>query len=105
MYQFITIRLKHNCYKKIYLKDIIFIESNGHYVKIFTSDSFYLTEKTLAEIERLLKSKNFRRVHRQYIVNVLCFDNIIDNMIILGDKTIPLSRQYRGNLFEGMIFF
>jgi len=52
------------------IADIIYIEADGDYAKIVTSDSFYLKERTLKYFESHLDPAQFVRMHRSYIVNV-----------------------------------
>lgn len=50
--------------------DIIYIEANDDYIKIFTSEGHYLKKSTLKRIEQTFDPQKFVRVHRSYIVPV-----------------------------------
>lgn len=50
--------------------DIHYLESQDDYVMIYTADKKYLKQKTMKYFESSLDSKQFVRIHRQYIVNV-----------------------------------
>jgi len=52
------------------VNDIDFIEADGDYVKLHTTKSAYLKEKTMKYFEENLPSGQFIRIHRSYIVNV-----------------------------------
>jgi len=52
------------------LQQIIYIESDGDYVSIHTSDGRFLKEKTMKYFEQHLDAKQFVRIHRTFIVNV-----------------------------------
>ena len=50
--------------------DIMFLQSNGDYVSIYSKDNVYLKEQTMKYFESNLPPKQFIRIHRTYIVNV-----------------------------------
>lgn len=51
-------------------QDILYIEANDDYVKIFTAKGNFLKKSTLARIEQSLDPKQFVRVHRSYLIPV-----------------------------------
>lgn len=56
---------------RIYLEDILFIESQLRHVKIHTKNKKYLIKNI--SIKRVLErigNKNFLRIHRSYIINM-----------------------------------
>jgi DNA-binding LytR/AlgR family response regulator len=59
----------------ITVSDVLYIQSEGDYVQIFTSDGKYLKEQTMKYFETNLPSQ-FVRVHRSYIVNIEAISRI-----------------------------
>src|SRR6187549_4218161 len=53
---------------KVLLNDIVYIESDKDYVKVFTEKGFVITRQTIASVEAMLSDSLFIRVHRSYIV-------------------------------------
>lgn len=51
-------------------QDILYLEANDDYVKIFTKDGNYLKKSTLSQLEQSLDPEQFVRVHRSYLVPV-----------------------------------
>lgn len=49
---------------------ILYVQSNGDFVRIVTEDGRYLLRATLAELERRWTRFGFVRVHRQYMANL-----------------------------------
>ncbi len=49
---------------------VLYVQSNGDFVRIVTDDGRYLLRATLAEIERRWDPHGFVRVHRQYVANL-----------------------------------
>lgn len=52
------------------LEEIMFLQSNGDYVSIYSKENVYLKEQTMKYFEKNLPPKQFIRIHRSYIVNV-----------------------------------
>lgn len=50
--------------------DILYIEANDDYIKVFTESGSYLKKSTLTRIEKSFDPKQFIRVHRSYIAPV-----------------------------------
>ena len=55
---------------KIVLKDIIYIETEKHYILIHTKEKDIRSSNTMKEMEELLDDKWFFRCHNSYIVNL-----------------------------------
>ncbi len=49
---------------------IVYVQSNGDFVRIVTEDGRYLLRATLGEVERRWEQYGFVRVHRQYVANL-----------------------------------
>lgn len=60
----------------ILVPDILYLQAEGDYVRIFTSDGKYLKEQTMKYFEENLPLTQFVRVHRSYIVNVEAISRI-----------------------------
>ncbi len=54
----------------VQVPEILYVQSDGDYVHIFTSTGKYLKEQTMKSLEESLPPSQFVRVHRSYIVNV-----------------------------------
>jgi two-component system LytT family response regulator len=87
--------------KLIPMEDIYYIDTKHEYANIHTFDESYLTTYTLAELEKMLDSRNFFRTHRSYIVNLRKVNQIIRlsrNALVVtlkdqGESRIPVSRR------------
>jgi two-component system, LytTR family, response regulator len=49
---------------------ILYVQSNGDFVRVVSDDGRYLLRTTLADLERRWEPHGFVRVHRQYIANL-----------------------------------
>lgn len=59
---------------RIRLKEILYLESDRHEIKIYTQnytqETSYLTVETLAQCEEKLRALGFVRIHKSYLVNL-----------------------------------
>lgn len=85
---------------KIYLNDILFLEGCKEYVKIHTEKGIFLTLDRLKNLENLLPSSEFIRVHKSYIVPVKRATQLSGNEIIISDYHIPVSREQKDEIVK-----
>ncbi len=79
---------------KIYLDEILYVESLKDYVKIFTKDKNIVTKYQLGELEEFLNDKNFVRVHRSFLVAKNKIEAVSSTEVEAAGKTIPIGRSY-----------
>lgn len=79
---------------KVYLSDILFIESLKDYIKVITNMGDYVVHKSLTAITDELPSFGFIRVHRSYTVSINHVKALDGNTIEIADKKIPIGRMY-----------
>lgn len=91
-YFFVSIQLKK---VKILFSEILYIESQKEYVKIVTSDSSYITKMSTHEIEELLPSSLFKRIHRSFIIAIHKIRSFNSEMVEINGISIPVGRGYK----------
>ncbi|MBD3636568.1 MAG: response regulator transcription factor [Crocinitomicaceae bacterium] len=91
---------KNKGYTRINFDDILYLEALADYVQINTANERYTVLSTMKSITSRLPSTKFLRVHRSFIVSLDKIDRLDDNMIMIADKSIPVSRSYRENLLQ-----
>jgi two-component system LytT family response regulator len=103
------IRLKDRIYF-VNARDIDWIEADDYYVRIHAGGKAHLVRETLANMEKKLDPRTFRRIHRSTIVNIARIKELRphfqgEHVVILHDATkLKLSRTYRdalGDLLTG----
>lgn len=88
---------------RIMTSDIRYVEANRAYCRLVTTDGRDFTlSLSLGALERQLPSDNIIRIHRSYLVNVLHVDQIGDQALLTGKRTLPLSRSCREELFRSI---
>ncbi len=84
-----------NRLQKVLLKDLLYLEAFGDYVKLHIQGSQpLLSQQSLTSFESNL-SDNFVRVHRSYIVALDKIDEVVRQRIRIADALIPISESYR----------
>ena len=92
--------------KLIFLEsdEILYAESDGNYSTIFLTDGqkIVLTKK-LKEVNELLPSDSFFRIHNSYIINLNKIKEFLktDGYVVLkSNHKIPVSRQKKSNFLD-----
>lgn len=80
---------------KIYLADILYVESKKEYVSIVTKDKAWLTKSTLGDVEAQLPSEQFIRLHRSFIVSIPQITAFSTVGVDINTIHIPIGRSYR----------
>ena len=85
---------------KIIVAEILYIEADRNYCRIFTKNKEYLLCITLKTIEEKLLGRIFLRTHRSYIINLAHIDEVADGHVIIDQKAIPLSAGLKDQLLQ-----
>lgn len=85
---------------KLNITDILFIEAERNYCRIFAKGKEYLLVMTLKEMDEKLPTQHFLRVHRSFIVNVAQIEEIAASHLVIGKKAIPVSAELRKQLLQ-----
>ncbi len=80
---------------KVFLKDILYIESLRDYVKVKTATKQIITYQKISVLEQKLPEKEFVRIHRSFIVAIGKVSSFTANTVKTGEIEIPLGRNYK----------
>ena len=93
-------RDKHFCFHspegdvKMKLDDIRYFESDGNYIKLFSSEEYRFRD-TMASLENALAGNGFVRIHKGFLVNQSAVKVINPDECVLDDNTrLPIGRSY-----------
>ncbi|MFB0497296.1 DNA-binding LytR/AlgR family response regulator [Mucilaginibacter sp. OAE612] len=82
--------------QRIIAQDILFIEADGNYVKIYLSGQVISAYLTLREIMEKLPHNMFLRIHRSFIINPARIKSIEAGQVFLEqDHIVPIGRDYK----------
>jgi len=80
---------------KILFSEIVYIESQREYIKITTTKKVYISKMSTHEIEALLPSNLFKRIHRSFIVSINKIESYTAETVEVNGISIPIGRGYR----------
>lgn len=91
---FIFVKIDKKKMKKIFLDEILVIESLKDYLKINTLSGRYIVHSTLTDFTNLLPQRDFIRIHRSYTVAVDKIDAVEGNSIEIEGLRYVIGRSY-----------
>lgn len=80
---------------KLFLDEILFIESIRDYIRITAKDKSIHTKFQISQIEELLAKNNFLRVHRSFIVAKDKITAYTATDVEIDNRQIPIGRSYK----------
>ncbi|MFT3935808.1 MAG: response regulator transcription factor [Chitinophagaceae bacterium] len=80
---------------KIYVDEILYIESLKEYIKIITIGKSIMVKFQLSQIEELLKKGKFLRIHRSFIIAKNKVDAFTATEVEIAGKEVPIGRSYK----------
>ena len=88
--------------RKVYIKDIKWIEALGDYVKLITNNGSFVILSTMKAFENELPSKKFLRIHKSYIINLKKVERYNSKFVEIENSQIPLSRNKKNTLTDAL---
>ncbi len=88
--------------RKVYIKDLKWVEALGDYVKLVTEDTSLIVLSTMKAFEKQLPANKFLRIHKSYIINLDRIDRFNSKIIEIGIHKIPISRNKKAKLVEAI---
>lgn len=80
---------------KVNYADILFLQSYGEYVKVYTKDDVLLALQTTNFMESVLPADDFMRIHRSSIINVQHIKEIEGNQVLIDQHRLVVSKRMR----------
>jgi DNA-binding LytR/AlgR family response regulator len=81
---------------KILFSEIVYVESQREYIRIVTTKKEFISKMATHEIESMLPSNKFKRIHRSYIISVDKINSYTSEEVEVNGVPIPIGRDYRG---------
>ena len=82
------------------VNSILYAQSYGNYVKIFTQKRNYLATITTNDLEKQLPSSLFMRAHKSYIIALDKVEEVTKDFVFIKTNPIPIGITYRRELAE-----
>lgn len=87
---------------KVYLDDILYVESLKDYIKVITTSKQIITKQAISTLEDMLPSEKFLRIHRSYLVAINKIDSFTADDIQIGEKELPIGRMYHHEVIKAL---
>lgn len=86
-------------------KQIIYCEADSNYTRFHLENGeVYMVSKTLGDVQDVLETRDFVRVHRQYMVNLNHIQKLVKGegtyLLLTNGVSIPVARQQKDRLME-----
>lgn len=79
---------------RLNMYDILYIQSDGNYLTIFSKDKKYVIRQTLDWVLEQLDNLMFYRIHRSFIVNLKKVERLGNRCVLINQQELPVSRLY-----------
>lgn len=87
---------------KIFLKEIIYIESIKDYVKIVTPLKSFITYQRIGYMEEKLPENRFVRIHKSYIISVDKIVSYNNEEVNVQSFSLPIGRNYKQQFLKSV---
>lgn len=87
---------------KVFLKDILYIESLRDYVRVKTVNGQIISYNKISYLEQKLPETKFKRVHRSFIVPLDHIVTFTPQSIKVSEFTIPIGRNYKNETLKAL---
>lgn len=86
-------------------KQIVYCEADSNYTRFHLENGeVYMVSKTLGDVQNVLETRDFVRVHRQYMVNLDHIQKLVKGegtyLLLTNGVSIPVARQQKDRLME-----
>jgi DNA-binding LytR/AlgR family response regulator len=83
-------------YRRIEMSDILYLESYGNYVKVWTGPEFLLTTRTLHSLAAELPTADFLKIHKSFVVQKSKVDYLEGNQLVMKNgPSLPVGKMQR----------
>lgn len=87
---------------KIPVTEVLYLEAQGNYTNVVTTNEEYKVYTPLYKIEEELAPAQFLRIHRSYIVSLSKIRLADANTVKIGAKELPIGRMFKDKVKQWM---
>ncbi|GAA6765342.1 LytR/AlgR family response regulator transcription factor [Flavobacterium johnsoniae] len=89
-----------NKFQKIFLNDILYVESLQNYVCIHTSKQQIITHSSLKNVIESLPENNFIQIQKSYVVSLKHLESTDNYSVYINGKELPIGAAYKEAFFD-----
>lgn len=89
-----------NKFAKLFLKDILYIESLQNYICIHTLEQQFITHSSLRNVLESLPQDDFVQTHKSYVVALKQIESTDNFSVFINNKELPIGATYKDDFFK-----
>ena len=87
-------------FHKVLFADILFMEANGNYIKVYTTSKKFLIREKLHLLEKKIPPSLVVRSHKSYLVFLNKISKISRNKVFIQNYKIPIGAFYKAEFLK-----
>ncbi|KAF2516573.1 LytR/AlgR family response regulator transcription factor [Flavobacterium foetidum] len=89
-----------NKFQKIFLSDILYVESLQNYVCIHTEKQQIITHSSLKNVIESLPENEFIQIHKSYVVSLKHIASTDNFSVFINEKELPIGATFKDAFFD-----
>ncbi|WP_264551836.1 LytR/AlgR family response regulator transcription factor [Flavobacterium sp. N2038] len=89
-----------NKFQKIFLNDILYVESLQNYVCIHTAKQQIITHSSLKNIIESLPENDFIQIHKSHVISLQHIESTDNFSVFLNGKELPIGATFKDAFFD-----
>ena len=89
-----------NKFSKIFLNDILYVESLQNYVCIHTTAQKIITHSSLKNVIESLPKNEFVQIHKSYVISLKHIEVTDSFSVFINNKELPIGATFKDAFFE-----
>lgn len=89
-----------NSFIKVFLRDVLYVESLKNYISIQLHNERIVTYNTLKSFKESLPQNEFIQIHKSFVVAIPHIHKIDNDSIWINEKELPLGNTFRKAFFD-----
>jgi DNA-binding LytR/AlgR family response regulator len=87
---------------KLYVEDILYLESDRNYVTFFNIDKKLTVIDSLKKWKDTLNEYRFVQIHKSYIINIKKIRKFTGTSLFINNEKLPIGRTYKKTLLANL---
>nr|WP_294785111.1 response regulator transcription factor [uncultured Flavobacterium sp.] len=89
-----------NKFQKVFLNDILYVESLQNYVCIHTEKQQIITHSSLKNVVESLPSTDFIQIHKSYAISLQHIESTDNFSVFVNGKELPIGATFKDAFFD-----
>ena len=89
-----------NKFQKLFLEDILYVESLQNYVCIHTPKQQIITHSSLKNVIESLPEKDFIQIHKSFVIVLKQIESTDSFSVFINAKELPIGATFKDAFFE-----